>query len=112
MLTFNEACVNESSVATTFTANRKQCVAGTARTFFTLEQQFTDLNSGSGLFEIFSGQEVNTLQATIPTSGQATFDINLVGMSIALLHRWHLRHTRQLSAMLRWLAQLPEQSFS
>ena len=83
VLTFNEACVNESSVATTFTANRKQCVAGTARTFFTLEQQFTDLNSGSGLFEIFSGQEVNTLQATIPTSGQATFDINLVGMSIA-----------------------------
>lgn len=84
VLTFgNDTVADESSVSTTFTCTTLAMVPGTTRYFGTFEQEFGDLNSGSGLYEIFKGGEVNTAQFQMPTSGQINIDFNLIGTRYA-----------------------------
>lgn len=78
VLTFSEACTNESSISTTFTANRKQLFSGTSRQYYTDEQYFADLDT----YEVYDGQEINTMQVTIPTSGEASIDFASVGLGV------------------------------
>lgn len=75
-LTFaNHPCVDETSVAITFKTRKKQILAGTTRKFFTVEEWFEDIDE----YERFMGQEVNTTTAQIPTSGETSFEANLIG---------------------------------
>lgn len=84
VITFaNDTVATESAVSTTFTTTTSALVPGTTRYFGTFEQEFGDLNSGSGLYEIYKGGEVNTAQFTMPTSGQINIDFNLIGTRYA-----------------------------
>lgn len=84
VLTFGNAVVlDEGPIATTFTTSTVVMVPGTTRYFGTFEQEFGDLNGGSGLYEIFKGGEVNTAQFSMPTSGQVNIDFNLIGTRYA-----------------------------
>lgn len=84
VMTFgNDVVVNESAISTTFTTTTQVLVPGTTRYFGTFEQEFGDLNAGSGLFEILKGGEVNTAQFSMPTSGQINIDFNVIGTRYA-----------------------------
>lgn len=84
VITFGNATVaTESAVSTTFTCTTEALVPGVTRYFGTFEQEFGDLNSGSGLYEIYKGGEVNTAQFTMPTSGQISIDFNVIGTRYA-----------------------------
>lgn len=84
VMTFaNDVVVNESAISTTFTTTTQALVPGTTRYFGTFEQKFSDLNGGSGYYEIFKGGEVNTAQFNMPTSGQINIDFTLLGTRYA-----------------------------
>lgn len=84
VMTFGgDVVLNETAISTTFTTSTVVLVPGTTRSFGTFEQEFSDLNAGSGLFEIFKGGEVNTAQFSMPTSGQINIDFNLIGTRYA-----------------------------
>jgi len=84
VLTFgNDTVADESAISTTFTCTTSVLVPSTTRYFGTFEQEFGDLNGGSGLYEIFKGGEVNTAQFSMPTSGQVNIDFNLIGTRYA-----------------------------
>lgn len=84
VITFGNATVaTESAVSTTFTCTTEALVPGVTRYFGSFEQEFGDLNAGSGLFEIYKGGEVNTAQFTMPTSGQINIDFSLIGTRYA-----------------------------
>src|SRR5262249_20878348 len=80
-LTFGgNTIVTEASVATTFTSLTRLLLPGTTRKFFTLEQNAGDIN----VFEIFKGIEVNTVNFTMPTSGEIGAEFGLLGTKYAL----------------------------
>lgn len=84
VMTFaNDVVVDEASISTTFTTTTQVLVPGTTRYFGTFEQKFSDLNGGSGYYEVFKGGEVNTAQFNMPTSGQINIDFTLLGTRYA-----------------------------
>lgn len=81
-LVFDTAVVTEATpVDTTITSKRKRLIAGTTRKFFTVEQYFGDLDTPA--YEVYTGQEVNTAQFTVPTSGEVQATFNLVGIGFS-----------------------------
>lgn len=81
-LVFDTAVVTEATpVDTTITSARRRLSAGTARKFFTVEQYFADLDTPA--YELYTGQEVNTCQITIPTSGEAQAVFAMLGLGFS-----------------------------
>lgn len=77
-ITFNEACVDEAGpVAVTFTAKRKIAIAGTTRSFFSIEKANLDLAT----YQTFKGMEVGDMTIDIPTSGAVKITAPVVGIS-------------------------------
>lgn len=78
VLTFgNDTVVSESSISTTFSSNASVCTTGTTRSFFTVEEKYSDITA----YRTFKGVEVNTMQLQVPTSGEVDADFNVVGLS-------------------------------
>ena len=72
--------VTESAVAVTVITLTKLLLPGTTRKFFTLEQFAGDIN----VYEIFKGVEANTVNFTMPTSGEIGTEFGMVGTKYAI----------------------------
>lgn len=80
VITFSEACVNESSISTTFTTRKKQLFGGTTRVFGTLQRQHPD--TATAIIDRARGAEVNTAQLTHGAGQETTAQFDFLANDI------------------------------